>query len=105
MPDEQGNFKPGFVMRGRGGELLDGYRLVTELKEWTAQIAETDDTSRVTMRVTVQRHEPYDRFTYEHAPDEGLRFEVSLGRKMMAGPARILGRIPQLVIESTVEVA
>lgn len=103
MPDEQGNFQPGFTTRGRGGELLDGPYVVTALRAWTATFSDIDG-NRMKARITVQKHEPENDFTYEHAPDNGLKVEIPFGRKSMEGAARILGRIPQLVIEADVEV-
>jgi len=105
MPDEQGNFLPGgFQTNGRGGELLNGPYVVTELKLWTMTVSEASD-NRMTVRLTVQRHEPPDRFTFEHAPDNDLSVEIPFGRKMMRGRARIVGRIPAFVVEAEVEVA
>jgi hypothetical protein len=103
MPDEQGNFQPGFTTRGRGGEVLDGPYVVTELKQWTMGVDQAED-NKMRVRLTIQKHEPPDQFTYEHAPDNGLTVEIPFGRKTMQGSARILGRIPALVIEADVEV-
>jgi hypothetical protein len=105
MPDDQGNFVPGgFAMRGQGGELRHGHRVVTDLQSWTAQVQEVSpDERQVTLRLSVRRHDP-DRFWFEHAPAEGLHLEIPLGRRQLGGAARILSRSPAFVIEATLEV-
>jgi hypothetical protein len=104
VPDDKGNFLPGgFSVRGQGGEVLDGHRLVTELRNWSMAVEEADG-NRMKVRITVQKHEPVDAYTWEHAPDDGLTLEAKFGRKTMRGDARIVGRIPGVVIEADVEV-
>lgn len=104
MPNEQGDFQPGFQVRGRGGELRDGPYVVTDLVQWTADISNAEE-NRMHVRIIVQRHEPESKFTYEHAPDRGMTLEIPFGKKMMRGTANIVGRVPALVIEADVEVA
>ena len=103
MPDEQGNFVPGgFAVTGRGGELLDGHQLLTELIRWTMTVSEAEG-NRMKIRLDVKQHTP-DDWAWEHAPDDGLTLEAKFGRRVMRGDARIVGRIPAVVIEADVEV-
>lgn len=101
MPDDQGNFLPGgFATRGRGGDLLHGHRLVTELGDWTAVVKEvSEDGETLVLRITVKKHDA-DPFWLEHAPSAGLRIEMRFGRKEMAGMAALISRAP-LVIDAT----
>jgi hypothetical protein len=105
MPDDNGNFKPGgLVVKGRGGELLHGHRVVTELGRWTATVLGTsEDDRQARLRIDVRQHDP-NAFWLEHAPSEGLRLEIQLGTRAMAGEATLLARSP-LVIEAVVEVS
>lgn len=121
MPDDSGNFKPGgFQIRGRGGELRNGFRVVTDLGRWTADVSQVSDDDRVFVLVmSVRDHEP-DPFQFEHAPSTGLKLSVTLGGrppqpgeaprgrtigggKLLEGAAKLRSRNP-LVIEATLEV-
>lgn len=105
MPDDQGNFVAGgFAMRGRGGELRHGHRIVSDLEAWTASVHQVSgDDREVTLRLSVSKHDP-DPFWFEHAPTERLYLEIPLGRRRLGGQAQIVSRSPILVIEATLEV-
>lgn len=104
MPDDQGNFQPGGLsVRGRGGELRYGFRIVSELGRWTAEIKEADqEGTSMTIRMTVRDHES-DSFWLEHAPEDEIELEMRLGSREMRGPAKILNKVPNLVVEARVE--
>ena len=105
MPDDQGNFVAGgFAMRGRGGELKHGHRVISDLEAWTANVQQvSEDDRKVTLRLVVQRHTA-DAYRLEHAPDRRLYLEIPLGRRQLGGLAQIVSRSPTLVIEATLEV-
>lgn len=104
MPDEQGNFVAGGLeVRGRGGELRAGHRTMTELGRWAANIQSTTlDGKQMTLRMTVRDHDA-DEWYMEHAPSDRVVLELRFGSREMSGPATIVARAPNLVIEATVE--
>lgn len=104
MPDDQGNFQPGFSFAGRGGELRDGFLAITDLVSWNMAMEATDDPNISKVRLTVRQHRPEDQYTYDHSADGGLELDVPFGKKRLRGAARIVSRIPSLVIEAVVEV-
>lgn len=104
MPDEHGNFMPGFLaVRGRGGELRCGFRTMTELGRWAADIKNTsEDGKTMTIRLMVRDHDP-DPFWMEHAAADEVVLDMRFGSREMSGPAKVVGQFPNLVIEATVE--
>ena len=104
MPDEKGEFLAGFLaVKGRGGELRYGFRTVSELGRWDANITSTTQDGRaMTVQLQVREHDP-DPFWIEHAPEGEIVLEMRFGRREMMGPAKIINRLPKLVIEATVE--
>jgi hypothetical protein len=104
MPDEQGNFLPGgMTIKGTGGEILYGYRLVTELGKWNGDITGvTEDGKKTKIRMTVRDHDP-DPFWIEHAPANELTLEMRFGSRTVSGPVQIIQREPRLVLAAVLE--
>lgn len=107
MPDEQGQFLPGgFAVKGQGGELRHGHRVVADLLRWTAQVQppqEEDAEGSIRLRLNVSESEA-DPFWIEHAPTKGLTLvSVRVGRRDYRGKATLVARIPRLVIDAILE--
>lgn len=104
MPDDKGNFVPGnMTVRGQGGELRYGFKTVTELGRWEANIRGTSEDGRtLKLQLVVRSHEA-DPFWIEHAPADEIELEMALGRRTLRGPATITAHEPKLVIEATVD--
>lgn len=102
MPDEQGNFLPGgFAIRGSGGELKHGHRVVSDLLSWTAKTLAANENS-VRLRIDVKSMDA-DPYWIEHAPDKGLSLSIAIGRRELIGTANIVSRYPTLVLEAELE--
>lgn len=106
MPDEQGQFLPGgFAVRGQGGELRHGHRIVADLERWTAQVQprqEGDTEGSIRLRLNVSESDA-DPFWIEHAPTKGLTLTVRVGKRDYRGKATLVARIPRLVIDAILE--
>ena len=70
------------TIEGRGGRLLDGCRVVTELQRWHGE-----GIGEGLLYVMVERHRPDEIWWEHHGPD--LSVELEVGRGMWTGTARV----------------
>lgn len=98
-------FEPGLHLSGKGGVLLRGWDVVTELNYWTAQIGASLSNGKRGLRITVGGHTP-DPYLFEHREEDDeytLELQIAPRRGKPTEPVEAHARIANgapLIIEA-----